>query len=448
MSGASPRGFGVNSEPLRERVRDGGSTGARRAHPGVLRSLTAAVAIGVLGLAGCQAVAPALAMLGIAFGQDVLASASVNYSPRYAVELEQLLVAMAREMTGMQFQAQLAAAGYSPPPPRYAQGQPGYGQAPYPQSPYGQAPYGQSPYGAPPDPGQGVPDPNQPYPSPYDPAAQGVPPGTYGDPNANPYGQASASVPPDPNQTAAASGQPVYGDPAYGQPAPAQSPYAPQPVYGQPAPGQVAPANPYGYQTRSIEPIVVSVDLLVARAGAGAGTPLEVIEDGAVLRDGRGDPARGDKIKIRFSVNCACHVYVIGIDATGYVARIFPDPDLPFGNPVEPGREYLLPGEGEWWGLDDYRGVEQVHVLAGYVPRPEIEQLLDTLAAQPRRPPPDFRSVSEVAELPPTRGLVKVKDSPQVATTTTAGRVAFTPTSFLGRADEVGVVVTRHFVHE
>jgi hypothetical protein len=167
-----------------------------------------------------------------------------------------------------------------------------------------------------------------------------------------------------------------------------------------------------------------------------------------VLRDGRGDPAAGDRLKFRFTANCACFVYVIGMDATGYVAQIFPDRDLGIGNPVEAGREYVLPAEGEWWGLDDHRGVEQVHVIAAYVARPDIEQALEALASQPRTPPSEYRGVAEVAELPSTRGLVKVKDAPAVSVATSNGRSEFTPTSFLGRADDVGVAVTRWFQHE
>ena len=99
-----------------------------------------------LGLGACQALAPALAQLGLSFGQDVMAAASVNYSPRYAREIETLLVAMAQQMTGVQFQAQLVAAGYTPPPPRYGRQNSayGYGQAQYGQDPNAYNPYGQN----------------------------------------------------------------------------------------------------------------------------------------------------------------------------------------------------------------------------------------------------------------------------------------------------------------
>ena len=168
-----------------------------------------------------------------------------------------------------------------------------------------------------------------------------------------------------------------------------------------------------------------------------------------MLRDGRGDPAAGDKLKVRFTANCACFIYVIGMDATGFVARIFPDPSSTITNPIAAGKGYVVPGEGEWWGLDDQRGVEQVHVIASYVERPDIEQALAALESQPRTPVRNYRAVTEPVEVPSTRGLVKVKDvAPVRVTTSNLSTAQFTPTSFLGRNDEIGVVVTRWFKHE
>ena len=76
----------------------------------------------------------------MAFGQDLLAATAVNYTPRYAIEVENLLAAMARHATGLQFQGQLAQAGYQPPAPDYLRQDPpgAYGQA----GAYGQ--YGQT----------------------------------------------------------------------------------------------------------------------------------------------------------------------------------------------------------------------------------------------------------------------------------------------------------------
>src|SRR5690554_596715 len=71
-------------------------------------------------VAGCANVAPRLTNLAVAFAQDLLAAVSVNYSPRYATQVEELLVALAREVSSLPLEAQLAHSGYRPPPPDYA----------------------------------------------------------------------------------------------------------------------------------------------------------------------------------------------------------------------------------------------------------------------------------------------------------------------------------------
>ena len=431
----------------------------------VRRCISVGLVASFVVLGACQAVAPALTTLGLAFGQDLLAAASVNYTPRYAVQVEQLLVALAQQMTRMQFQPQLAAAGYVPPPPVYA-AQNRYGQNPYGQSTYGQGTSAQDPYGQSQSPyGQTTQDPygqsQNPYGQSQNPYGQTQNPyGTVQTPpyvasSQNPYGNTS------PNAVYGQSGSVDPNNPYGANPHPSQAPndpYAIQSPYGASggygnapadpyaqAQSQPMPANPYGYAVRGIEPVVVSIDLLAKRAGA-RDEPLETLEDGATLRDGRGNPAAGDRLKVRFTANCACWVYVIGIDATGYVAQIFPDVDGGTGNPVEPNREYLLPAADEWWALDDQRGVEQIHVVGAYVQRTDIEDALGALAVQPHTATRGYRPVAELADIPTTRGLVKIKDATPVEAV--AGAQTIVPTSFLGRADEIGIVASRWFRHE
>ncbi|MEM9621719.1 MAG: DUF4384 domain-containing protein [Pseudomonadota bacterium] len=181
-----------------------------------------------------------------------------------------------------------------------------------------------------------------------------------------------------------------------------------------------------------------------------AGTQgLQTIEDGAVLRDGGSDPALGDLIKAYFRVNCACYVYVIGVDATGYVAQIFPDTQTGQANPVVADAEYILPeAAGDWWALDTYKGIEQVFFVASYVQRSDIEEVLGRLANLPRQvQPQSFQPVVEPALVPATRGLVRVKTA-AVQVTSTAGDFAITPEMFKGADGEGSVVVTRWFNHE
>ncbi|MEQ8485822.1 MAG: DUF4384 domain-containing protein [Pseudomonadales bacterium] len=371
-----------------------------------MRPLRAGLATLALALVvGCQAIAPALTSLMMAFGQDLLAATAVNYSPRYAVELENLLAVMARQATGLEFQSQLAQAGYQPPPPSYAQTQPpaGYGQyGDYQQGGYQQGGYPQGGY-------------QEPYPG--QPATQDP----YGAPQAG-YGQATYQDP-------YAVQQADYGVTGY------QDPYALQAG---------------GYRTRSADalpPVSLGVALLAQRAGS---TQLEAISDGDTLRDGRGDPSRGDLLRVHLQANCACYVYVIGIDATGYVARIFPDPDEALTNPVQPGVNYLMPGGSQWWALDDHRGIEQIYFVAAREPRPDLEAAVAQLAGQPRQlSAAEYRPVREPAVVPVTRGLVKVEAPAPVAVPMSGTAPAVvTPTIFTSGDAANDVVITRWFHHE
>ena len=205
-----------------------------------------------------------------------------------------------------------------------------------------------------------------------------------------------------------------------------------------------------GYQTRSIgaaAPVSLGVALLARRAGTDE---LEAIDDGDTLVDGRGDPSRGDLLRIHFQANCTCWVYVIGIDATGYVARIFPDPDSALSNPVTAGANYLMPGGSQWWALDDHRGVEQIYFVASRERRPDIEAAIEQLAGQPRQlNSGSYQPVSEPAIVPVTRGLVKVAAPAPVGVPMGEGAPAVvTPTIFTNAESATDVVVTRWFRHE
>ena len=194
-----------------------------------------------------------------------------------------------------------------------------------------------------------------------------------------------------------------------------------------------------------MKPIGMNVALMTQRSGAQT---LERIEDGAVLRDGRGNPVAGDRLKVHFAANCDCYVYVIGIDATGYVAQIFPDPEASLENPVVADKEYLLPEGNQWWGLDDYRGIEQIYFLASHDRRAEVEDILTSLAGQPRKLTAQYTPVTEPALIPVTRGLVKVTVAEPVSVPTAQGAQQVTPTNFLSNASGAGLLISRWFEHQ
>ncbi len=215
---------------------------------------------------------------------------------------------------------------------------------------------------------------------------------------------------------------------------------------GYPA-GDYQTGVPEAHQPGVEGAIALEVAVLAQQLTADGQVRLRPVEDGETLYDGRGNPARGDKIKILFAANCDCYVYVIGIDATGYVARIFPD-----GNPgtalVQPGAQYLVPGGTTWWGLDDHRGVEQIYFVASHRRRPDIEDLLAQLAGQRPALPAEFRAVREPA-IVPTRGLVQVQAAaPTVVPSEFGPAQPVSPTSFRSTVADADLVITRWFRHE
>lgn len=230
--------------------------------------------------------------------------------------------------------------------------------------------------------------------------------------------------------------QDAYAPEAY----PAQDPYAQEPYAGAVA----APAAPYAAPPG----IALEVALLAQQQAPDGQVRMRPVQDGEVLHDGRGDPAHGDKIKLFFNANCACHVYVIGIDATGYVAQIFPERGTAPG-PVQPGAEYLVPGGTTWWGLDDYRGIEQVYFIASRERRHDIERFVAQLAGRRPSVPADYRPVREAAIVPMQRGLVQVQSAAPTSVPTPSGvPQQISPTLFQSTVADADLVITRWFRHQ
>ena len=343
--------------------------------PGIIL-VSAGLAFG----AGCASL---VAPLAVKFGSDLIASASANYSQKYAGKVQDLMQGVYSKAT-QRLQAQPQTASSDP-----------YSSNAYPQGSSAQGAYPQG--------------------SPY-PSAAG-----------DPYGSASS----------AQSAYPSSGPSPYPSAAATQYQAAP---YGQ---------DPYG----SSGAIVLDAAILAQRASdrAARRTDPTPIQDGETLRDGGKDPRKGDVTKFSFRVNCNCYVYVIGADATGYIARIFPDPASGQRNPVRANLQYVVPEGTAWYGLDQYKGVEQVFFVASRTARQDIEGPLGQLAQTARSAPPqDFRPVREVA-MPASamRGLVKVQmGTPSAVQGESGQRYSFTPQAFASPAGADDVVVTRWFNHE
>jgi|SRR5882672_8556124 len=262
---------------------------------------------------------------------------------------------------------------------------------------------------------------------PYAAATPAYPDSNY--PQQNPYGSPQVS------QGSGASPYPAQPDP-YSS---AQSPY---PQAGS------AQQSPYGAPAASA--IVLDVAVLAQRASERAArrTDPVPIQDGETLRDGGSDPRKGDVVKFSFRANCDCYVYVIAIDATGYVARVFPEQQG--GNPVRANQQYVAPQGTAWYGLDQYKGTEQIFFIASRQPRPDIENSLSQLAKTDRSSlSRNFRPVREAAVDPATRGLVRVQMGTQSSVRTESGQqYSFTPQAFAAQPGTDDVAVTRWFRHE
>jgi hypothetical protein len=256
-------------------------------------------------------------------------------------------------------------------------------------------------------------------------------------------------------QGASASGQTASYPPASGAqayaPSSGENPY---PASADPYPatgGQhVQAGGSYPAQSQA-SAVVLDVAILAQRASdrAARRTDPVPIADGEVLRDGGTDPRKGDVTKFSFRANCDCYVYVIGVDATGYVVRVFPEKGAkPL---VRANRQYVVPEGTAWYGLDQYKGTEQVFFIASRRPRPDIEKSLDQLAKTTRSGlSRSYRPVREAA-VPDaaTRGLVKVQMGTKSTVRSESGQpYSFVPQAFVAQQGADDVVVTRWFRHE
>jgi Domain of unknown function (DUF4384) len=343
--------------------------------------------------AGCSSVAP-LAPLAVKWGADLISAAANNYSPQYSQQVESLLLAVYSDQVAKKMPGQQVGQA---------------GQAAYP------APAGQA----------------QPYPAPSSSSSptQADPYASSGAASNNPYPPQAASPSNDPYSAPSLASSLTTGPQGYGASA---SPYPPA--------GNSATASA----------IVLDVAILAQRASdrAALRTEPQPIQDGEALRDGGSDPRTGDVVKFSFRANCDCYVYVIGVDATGYVARIFPEKS---GKPVRANQQYVVPRGTSWYGLDQYKGTEQVFFIASRRPRPDLEKSLQQLSQTPRSTlSRNYRPVREAA-LPDaaTRGLVKVNMGTKSTVSSESGQpYAFTPQAFAAQPGTDDVVVTRWFRHE
>jgi hypothetical protein len=306
--------------------------------------------------------------------------------------------------------------GYDP----YAQqqGQNPYGQTdPYAQQGYPQDPYGQQPAqpGYPTDPNSPQGYPNDPY------AQQGYP--------QDPYGQqpAQPGYPSDPNSQQGYPNDP-YAQQGYPQDPSAQTGYA-------------GPGGAVG------TPIGLDVVMMKKTIRNGA-TVMLPIQDGDVLKDGRGNAKAGDKFRIMFRPHTDGYVYVVAIDGSGWAQGIFPPPTSPLANPVKAGQEYTLPEGKNWFSLDQYKGIETIFFVASQEKRADLEGILQSITGRERPATENPQQVTKVAMVPYGVGGARLSAKGFNLSTGSGADQTIMPTSYFSKTAGEDLRLTRWFRHE
>jgi hypothetical protein len=221
------------------------------------------------------------------------------------------------------------------------------------------------------------------------------------------------------------------------------------PPQGDPA-SLVAPRGLVEVQDQSAADLLALDVSLLRQTSAGGGTQLVAIRDGEVLRDGRGDPRKGDKFKLVFRANRSCHVYVLSMDGSGWMQGVFPGPRLSFTNPVVGHREYMIPEGDTWFSLDQIRGIETLYLVASPEPRPDLDEALARLASHTRPAqlkPEELSRVEDPPVIPD--GFGETRDGQEVQVRTDRGdayRVG--STTYVAKSPGESLRVTRWFKHE
>lgn len=195
--------------------------------------------------------------------------------------------------------------------------------------------------------------------------------------------------------------------------------------------------------------IALDIAVLVQRRSASQTSAPVPIQDGDTLYSDPYDPIAGDKLKLSFSANCDCYVYIIGIDATGYVVPVFPDYESNYSAIVTANQQHIIPKDDEWYGLDSYEGVEEFYFIASLEQRVDLENISKKFAKQVRKPRANYKPVTQAAIVPATRGIVKIKAGKPAAVQDSSGvEHSFTPMSFLSSVRGDDLVITRWFNHK
>lgn len=131
------------------------------------------------------------------------------------------------------------------------------------------------------------------------------------------------------------------------------------------------------------------------------------------------------------------------------VVPVYPDYVSIHSANVTANQQYIIPESDEWYGLDSYEGVEEFYFIASLNQRPDLEEISKKFAKLARKPRASYKSVTQAAIVPATRGIVKIKaGKPAIVQNASGENHSFTPMSFLSTVQVDDLVITRWFNHK
>lgn len=172
------------------------------------------------------------------------------------------------------------------------------------------------------------------------------------------------------------------------------------------------------------------------------------MNDGDVLKDGRGNAKAGDKFRIMFRANSNCYVYVIAIDGSAWAQGVFPSLTSPFANPVKQGQQYVIPENNNWFSLDQFKGIETVFFVASPEKRQDIEDILASIAGRERHPQAKPQQVTEAPIIPAGFHRSQQSTTPFTSGQDDSSDQGLMPTTYFTQKAGEALRITRWFRHE
>jgi hypothetical protein len=86
-----------------------------------------------------------------------------------------------------------------------------------------------------------------------------------------------------------------------------------------------------------------------------------------------------DNFQIHLESSRPAYIYILIYDSESRASQLFPDPKIDQPGFVEAGKKVEVPGDNQWFWLDDSTGTETIYVLASERPMIDIRDLLSKM---------------------------------------------------------------------